>query len=426
MAYRFTNNKSGSNSPYNELEGEYVMENNEQLYKDIKSYFSRFIDTNETEIGFLVMYSTGTHYFKEYETYPILHITGNYETGKNRRLDIMEIFCYEPIILTSPTLSSLFRFIDERKGTILVDEADVVLRYQEFENALLAGYKKGGQISRSKRVNHKNKDFTPEMYSVYCPKVVVTRDGLPSDALRSRSVTIITFPKTKGSTVPDILREKDKLEGKELRKELDSLLSQNKILESHDIELNLSGRKAEIFDCLSDVAYMYGEEAINDLKKFVESIYIPETGYTTMMTLNEDIIRVLFENWESTEKIYLKDIKANLQQRSGDYTNTHEKQIAGSLRGLNFELARDSHGTYVVKSSKVLETWLERYPISKDDLESSDFATQKPEIEPGYQEEINSSVANVANEGKSEKDRPKRVSPIERLDTFRRNLLRRR
>ena len=135
---------SGSNSQPKKLEGEYVMQNNEQLYKDIKSYFKCFIDTDETELSFLVLYATGTHYFKEYETYPILHITGDYETGKNRRLDVIEIFCYKPTILTNPSLSSLFRLIHENKGTILVDEADGVIVHQDFENALLAGYKKDG------------------------------------------------------------------------------------------------------------------------------------------------------------------------------------------------------------------------------------------------------------------------------------------
>lgn len=387
----------GSKDPKSIIDGGYSIMNNEELYKDIKSYFKSFIDTDETELSFLVLYAIGTHYFHGYESYPILHITGDYETGKNRRLDVMEIFCYKPTILTNPSVSSLFRLIDENKGTILVDEADGVLVHRDFENALLAGYKKGGQISRSKRTE---KDFTPEMYNVYCPKVLITREGLSSDALRSRAVTIITFPKTKGSMVPDIMREKDKLEGLELRKELDSLISQREILEPCNIELNLSGRKAEIFDCLTDVASLFGQEAIDDLKKFVEKIYIPETGYTTMMTLNEDLIRILFDTWDSEKKIYLKDIKANLQQRSGDYINTHEKQIAGSLRGLNFELARDSRGTFVVRDSKILERWLERYPVSKDDSES-----------------------NVANVAKSDIDRPKRVSKWDRLHSIRKRLL---
>ena len=245
------------------------------------------------------------------------------------------------------------------------------------------------------------------MFDVYCPKVVVTREGLPSDALKSRAITVITLPKPEGSIVPDILRYEDKLEGQELRNELDSLLLQIPTLVSRDIGLNLSGRKAEIFDCFGDVAAMYGEEAINDLHKFVEKIYIPETSYTTMMTLNEDIVRILFNSWDSSTKIYLKEIKENLQRRSGDYANTHEKQIAGSLRGLSFQLKRDSNGTFVVRDSKILESWLERYPVSIDETESTDFITENPEVETSVHEEAISSVANV---GKSDKDRPKRVT----------------
>ena len=170
---------------------------------------------------------------------------------------------------------------------------------------------------------------------------------------------------------------------------------------------------------------MYGEEAINYLKRFGEKVYLPETDYTTMMTLNEDIVRILFNSWDSSTKIYLKEIKENLQRRSGDYANTHEKQIAGSLRGLSFQLKRDRNSNFVVRDSKILERWLERYPVVKDDLESYDVATQKPTIESSNQEAVNSSVDNVANAGKSDKDRPKRVYTWDKLDSIRRQLLRR-
>jgi len=57
----------GSEDPKSNFDGGYSIMNNEELYKDIKSYFKSFIDTDETELSFLVLYATGTHYFDGYE-----------------------------------------------------------------------------------------------------------------------------------------------------------------------------------------------------------------------------------------------------------------------------------------------------------------------------------------------------------------------
>lgn len=383
---------------------------NTTLYTDLKSYFRRYVDTDETEIGFLVIYATGTHFYKQYQSYPILHITGDFATGKNRRLDLLKLFCLNPIILSSPTLPSLFRLIEESSGTILIDEADDLLRFRDMETLLLVGYKNGGQIPRSVRDSSHEMEFRPTMFNVYCPKVLVTREGLPSDALKSRSITIITFPKSEDSKVPDILRDEDFSEGRELRKSLDSLLAKLDKPDSQDIGLNLSGRDSEIFDCIEDVAVLYGEDAITDLHDFIEEIYIPETGYTTMMTLNEDLIRILYQNWDIPGRIYLTDIKTNLQIRSGDYRTTSEKQIAGSLRGLKFELGRDGKGTYVNRNEEHLKKLLRRYSIVTNDSESfiSISSDSKPILDVQGNTLQTLCVEDVADEAKSSNGRPKR------------------
>ena len=339
--------------------------NYEELYQDLKSYLGRYVDTDETEISFLVLYATGTHFFDQYQTFPILHLTGDYATGKNRRLQLLELICNNPIVLTNPSLSSLFRVIDESKGTIMIDEADTLLQSSHMENILLSGYKKGGQVSRSVRDARYEREFRPMVFEVYCPKVLVTREGVHSDPLNSRSITIITFPKSKDSIVPDIFPETAMTEGTELKNKIEAMLSSNETLASNDVELNLTARDAEIFDCIKDVAGLYGRDATRDLRRFIDQVYIPETRYKTMLSFHEDLIRVLQVCWESEDRAHLTLIKQKLEDLSIDHKGTSIKRIAHVIRSLKFELDRDSRGHYVIPNSALLNIWCERYIINK-------------------------------------------------------------
>ena len=54
--------------------------------------------------------------------------------------------------------------------------------------------------------------------------------------------------------------------------------------------LNLKSRDAEIFKCLEDTSKKLGYEAIEDLKKFVNEKYLPQTKYSSMLTPQEFFI----------------------------------------------------------------------------------------------------------------------------------------
>lgn len=354
-------NKQILESAENTFNGGKSLTHYKTLYKDLKSYFIKYVATDETEVGYLVLYATGTHFFERYQTYPILHITGDFATGKNRRLDLLASICLNPVILVNPSLSSLFRTLDEGKATILIDEADRILTDEEIRNFLQAGYKKGGCISRSVQDSNHRKGFRPEKFEVYSPKVLVTREGIESDALNSRSITIITFPMSEDSNVPDILPEDALIEGAELKNEIETLVLDNDFVDSSDLKLGLRGRNAEIFECLKDVSFIYGEEAVEDLKNFVDQVYIPETKYSTMLSFHEDLIRVLNDCWESEDIAHLTLLQEKLQLESDDYRNLSVKRIARVLRSLRFHISRDNRGNYVIRNYRLLNVWRERY-----------------------------------------------------------------
>lgn len=342
------------------------------VYKDVKSYFRRYVETDETEIGMLALYGTATHLYKDYQAFPILHITGDYETGKNRRLDLLHGICLNPIMLSDASLPSLFRSIAKEGCTIIIDEADSFLKYGKFENFLLAGYKKGGKISRAKKDDNHPDGFKPVYFEVYCPKIVVTREGIQSEPLNSRAITFITFPKSEDSSIPDILPPAALEEGAELKARVETLGLDRAVVDSSGIELGLRGRSAEIFDCIKDVASIYGEEAIGDLREFIERKYIPETRYNTMFSFHEDLIRVLNDLCNSGETAYLETLRERLENENDDYANTTVKRIGKVLRSLHFELDRDNQKTYVTRNSKLLDIWNERYLSDQKERHSTE------------------------------------------------------
>ncbi|MDA2919921.1 hypothetical protein MYX76_10580 [Desulfobacterota bacterium AH_259_B03_O07] len=192
-----------------------------QLFHLLMRYLRKYIfTTNEAELALLATYAIATYLYDLFPAFPILHIQGDFETGKGRRLELLSILCNVASILVTPSVSSLFRTIDETEGTILLDEADESLKDKLILNILLAGYKRGAYVTRSVRDSAHPKDFRPEKFAVYCPKVIVTRNGIDNDALHSRCITIITSPKPKDSEVPDILPAEAFSEGKDLKERI--------------------------------------------------------------------------------------------------------------------------------------------------------------------------------------------------------------
>lgn len=341
--------------------------NNEKLYSDTKSFIRKYLYADKTEIDMIVHYASVTHIFDLLPACAYLHINGDFNTGKNRRIDLLKLICHNPIPVSNTSLSYVFRKLDEEKGTVLIDECDRLLVNPEFMNFLLVGYKRGGCVTRSTPDNNHSKGFRPDEFDVYSPKVLITREGIESDALNSRVITLITFPMPDSIEMPTYLPREAYVEAEELRNRIRTLMLKNEIVDSSMINLGLKGRDAEIFECLKNVACIYGEEAISDLKYFVDHVYLPESKYNTIMSFQEDLIRVLNDCWTNDTIAHLTLLQTKLQSQSDDYKNLSVKRIARALRSLRFQIERDNKGNFVVHNEKLLDVWKARY-LSKSQV----------------------------------------------------------
>jgi len=369
----------GSKDPKSTIEGGYSFMNNEQLYKDIKSYVQKYLDANRYETGLIVIYSTATHVYMNYRVFPPFHITGDFETGKNRRLDLICGLCYKPTLYTNPTIATLFRTTEEINGTILIDEADSIIENSDVKNFLLSGYQVGAGIPRMVQDPKHPKGYRPEEFDIYGPKVLVTREGTEDEALNSRFITIITLPLSADSSVPHTMTEKDIRDAGELKQRIELMVSSLGEINSEDIELGLKGRDAQLFKPLKDIAYVYGEEAITDLKHFIDKEFIPDSKYDTMLSIQQDMIIILDAIWTNDNVAHLTTIASQLESDSSDYRNVGSKKVSKVLRSLGFKTnERDKKGHYVSPNSTLMSLLKVKYQVednsSADGVGSADVS----------------------------------------------------
>src|SRR5260370_18497650 len=111
------------------------------------------------------------------------------QSGKTKLLDVLWTVCHkaaEPQL--EPTSAVLFRFPSAIGGTLLLDEIDNLSPEKRADViSILNHYNKDGVVFRN--VPGKNKKYTLEKFSVYCPKVIAGINNLP-DTLQDRCVKI--------------------------------------------------------------------------------------------------------------------------------------------------------------------------------------------------------------------------------------------
>ncbi len=352
------------------------------VYSELKVCFNKNIYSPE-EIPLLVIYSVSTHIYKSFSAFPVLLLVGDFQTGKNRRAEVMEPVMNNPKTFITPSVSALFRTIKENEGVVVIDEADSSLRNKVIEEIILAGFKRDGMVIRS--VNDKlTNDWVPKGFLVYCPKIIITREGTTSEALLSLSIKITTLPLPKDSKVPSILPNEATEELRSLRKELDKHIAlQNIDFNNIECHPSLSNRQVEVFTPLYATASILGEKAKIDLDEFVENVYLPQVADITALTKQEDILIIINECWtKGVSKVDLSLVEEKLKNiSSSQYKFVTRQEIASVLRSLSFKLKRGNKGYYVLYNPQLIESWKERYGISSLNDAPSTQHTQSSKAE---------------------------------------------
>ncbi len=150
----------------------------------------------------LALWTLMSYVYPNWPAIPYLSIGGPLGSGKSRVFDLLANLVFRPIGSSNMTAPCLFRTLDSRGGTLLLDEAER-LRSQgpevaEIKSILLAGYKQGQKAQRLEKVGD---SFVLVSFDVFGPKAIACINELPP-ALLSRCIRLCMFRAPKASPKP--------------------------------------------------------------------------------------------------------------------------------------------------------------------------------------------------------------------------------
>lgn len=162
----------------------------DELVDEVRAYIRRYVDVTAVFEQIAAHYVLLTWVHDCFNELPYLRLLGNYGTGKTRFLQIVGSVCYRPIFASgASTVSPIFHMLDSFGGTLILDEAD--LRFSDEKADMVKilnnGNIRGMPVLRSQLT--RRREFEPQVFCVFGPKIVATRGRYEDDALESRFIT---------------------------------------------------------------------------------------------------------------------------------------------------------------------------------------------------------------------------------------------
>src|SRR5215207_7276375 len=165
------------------------------LYDSLVAALERYLVLAEGSPAYcaLVLWIMLSHVFDRFDYSPLLLVTGpTARCGKSRVLDLLRHLAREPKPSVNLTDAVLFRVVDERHPTLLIDEADNI---QWKERGPLLSLINGGFFKESAKVDRcvgEGQDTKAGEFDVFAPKAIAGKRILAHlpDTTVSRSVVI--------------------------------------------------------------------------------------------------------------------------------------------------------------------------------------------------------------------------------------------
>ena len=196
-------------------------ENTAALLDDVRRFIDRFIVLAKPEQATaLALWALHSHVFEASEATPyIIATSAERRSGKSHLKDALALIVARPWTIDGPPSEAvMFRTIDKRRPTILLDEADALWagsseRTEPLRALLNAGFMVGATVPRCVGTDHDTRDFV-----VFCPKFIAGIDaGRWPDTIRDRSIIIELRRKLPSERIERFRRRDVKPEAESLR-----------------------------------------------------------------------------------------------------------------------------------------------------------------------------------------------------------------
>lgn len=283
------------------------------MINQIKEFLNRFVTLPDDNVAtLLALYVVHSWSWQLNDCTPYLYIWSPLkQSGKTRLLEVLELLVHNPIRAASVTPSALYRVIEERKPTMLIDEVDTVFygrgsRHADLIGVINSGYKRGGSSIRTK--GNEVVDF-----STFCPKILagINNQMIP-DTVADRSISIELQRKAHDETLEPFYYFQAKNEADSLLEDISEWVfeHEDQIRNSKPNSIQgISDRKWEIGAPLATIGSLVKYPKYKAILSDMLSREIPRETRNPVEQLMKDIC----ELFDGNEKMFSSDVAEYLE-----------------------------------------------------------------------------------------------------------------
>jgi hypothetical protein len=328
-----------------------IYQNEAELFADVQSFIHRYVDFSPTFEKLVTYYVLLSWLYDAFNELPYLRFRGDFGTGKTRALLVVGSVCYKPFFASgASTVSPIFHTLDAFCGTLVLDEADFRFSDERAEivKILNNGNVRGLPVLRT--MINRQREFNPQAFQVFGPKIVATRGRYDDKGLESRFLTEEMGSRPLRPDIPINLPDQFRLEATELRNKLLLFRFHHRFQVKLDPALadwKLEPRFNQILLPLLSIVEDAGlRREIQSVAEETQADIVAGRGLLS----EAQVLEVLAEAMRSTDRtvVPVSDIALSLIERYGHERPVTARWIGGILRRrLNLRTYK-SHGVYVV------------------------------------------------------------------------------
>jgi hypothetical protein len=144
----------------------------ECLVQDVAGFVGQFVVMTSEKLLAVALWVIHTHCVAQFDQTPYLAVTSpEKQCGKSRLLEVLELLVHRPWQTVLPSEAVVFRTIDSKVPTMLLDETDAIFnpksaeRYEGLRAILNSGHRRGATVARCVGPRQQLQDF-----STFCPR----------------------------------------------------------------------------------------------------------------------------------------------------------------------------------------------------------------------------------------------------------------
>lgn len=155
-------------------------ENEAQLYQDTFNTWRHNWDATDPRYYHVTTTSTLlTHRWQSYTSLPHLFFYGPRHSGKGQALRITQALSPRPLLVTAPSVNSIYQIANFAHPTLLMDEMDWLGKVKDNGENVQAMLQILNVYTRGEPTMRGGKDGIPQIYDLFCPKMLAGQKELP-------------------------------------------------------------------------------------------------------------------------------------------------------------------------------------------------------------------------------------------------------